>query len=263
MYKTIRRALALLIAVALTATLAACASKSALPTPQQFSSSPTEAEIAEFRRTHAPNGGGGGSGQSDSTGEYTVMTDRISTANMKNGHDVVLTVEVIGEREDRDLVTEVGTTRPKYCYRVKVIDVLMLNPDSTNYTDYQIDDEVYIMSSPSYAVDMRIGETYCVVGGNSHHSGNPVLEEWEKTTVFMWNDTPVILCVSNNVYYYTENSYVIETIEESKLVSHTGETVEEFTESIIEVGEELGWNIEPSAPETEEKVIADNAEVTD
>jgi hypothetical protein len=222
-----KRIIAILILLALTVTdLAACAAKPA--TQQHFSSPPTEAEIAEFRRTHPVPG---------TVHASVAYTDVLSEEALRNT-GVIIYIEIISEIEIREVTSDSGKIWFLPNYRARIGEVISLDPNSDNYVDYIVDDNVYIWYSPMYAFPMEIGEKYLIIGNNTPNS-------YEISSV--WNGLPTIACSTFNTFFITDSAYIITADEPSAELSHTGESLAEFSDIIRGIAEELDWNVDVSS----------------
>jgi hypothetical protein len=209
-----KRIIAILMLLTLTAvTLTACATK--LPTQQHFSSPPTEAEIAEFRRTHPV--------EASDENAYSIPIDTPIENPWLGGRDTILSVKIIGERED-DVIIVAGTTKVEQHYYLSMItEVIALDFDSKLYQPYAEGDIVYIdvrLSSP------HIDEEYIIIAFNC---GREVDGNLIKTNR---NKIPDLLVNVNAMFYITNNDYIISASTYEASNKYTGEPVETVIEKL-------------------------------
>jgi hypothetical protein len=159
-----------------------------------------------------------------------------------NFFDIVLSVEIIGDREERAFEEEYRFLAQFY-YRAKITEVISINSYNTSDTNYFVDDEIYLGFHSRSAVDVQTGENYTVIGYNCGRTGDADYNLWARNNEYTWNGTPAVIGTSMTTYYITNNSFIVEVEEYPHVYDHTGELVAEFTESIVEVSVEMGWNV--------------------
>ena len=212
----------LILLAMLTVLLASCKTN-----VQLTDRSPTEAEIAEFRRTHPVD-----------EIEYEPIGSMASSQEKPDdialywfgGFDVILTVEVIGENEIEYVNVPFATNGEIYNYRVVITDVIALKAESHNFIKYKIGDEIYLRFGINDPVYLSIKETYVITGRNRHEDG-------------MKNGLPVTFTNPRSLYYITDNSYVIDMVKTDGLRNHTGKSLEVFKNELVRfVTDEQKWS---------------------
>jgi hypothetical protein len=233
-----KRIIAILLLLALiTATLTVCAAK---PHP------PTEAEIAEFHRTHPVLT----QTDADSAPHGSVVADPDQTDAeyyWTMAHNIIVEVEIVGEQFMENFKDH-GITIPVYNYLAKVTDVMAYNHSKEIFGDIYSDTMVYLQYiGPYHLVQMTVGEKYLVVGRvlpevtkNTYYSG--VLERHNSI------ELPIIWSTFSSQYYITENSYIIDVykreIEKDGGTSFTGKTLDETRALMLSYTSENGWDID-------------------
>jgi hypothetical protein len=223
MYKTIRRALALLIAVALTATLAACASKPTDP-PDRLS----DKEIAKLREqypyisddseevyTHYST-----SGVSLSEARKADMLDMMSL-NWWSG--VILEVEIIGEIE------EMRTSYTTIYHRsARIIDVIASNSNYVLDLEFVLGDDIYLGSAKSLIEQLPIGSRLFVFGGIQ--------------AIRIINEKPRVRIGGIGMFIQAEGGYMLSKVAFEGYDKYTGMTADNLKVLLAAAADSWGWN---------------------
>ena len=242
------RFVALALAIAMCATLlAACATK-------PNGGPPTEEEIAEFRRTHPVVEEGRG---------FVIKSDDPIKEPWGNARNVILSIEIVGEREDDVYIS--NSVKDKYpeddwakhghpvtYYLTKITEIIALDPGKeahSIYYPYSVGDSVYVEVQ---GVNLFVGEKYIVLGRNAG-------EIIDGTRVkAMRNDIPYITVSSASFFYLTDNSYVISMSIEEDSSKYTGKSAESIRETVELAAEARCWIVPNITKDEEIAVVPEN-----
>ena len=182
---------------------------------------PTEAEIAEFRRTHPVD-------EIDYEPMGSMARERPDNLARDWGDiNIILLVEIIGDLELDDFSAPYSLNRHIYNYRAKIVEIISRYSKITNFVVVSNDDEVYLRFPASRPAALYKNEKYIIAA-----------RIYDDTR----NGQPIVRVGPSGVYYITDGKYIIDMVEAEDFRSHTGKSLFDFKNELATFSrDELGW----------------------